>query len=166
MTLAYSYTKRFTPLCHLFLGLAIGIAPSAGWIAVTGSWTLLPGLITLGVMFWVAGFDILYASMDAEFDRDMGLKSMPAWLGLEKAFAASAIFHLVSFLIFVYVGVEADLNWIYFAGLGAVSLFFIMQRLAVSPDDLSRMDMAFFTLNGAISMVMFLATAVSLMAGG
>ncbi len=165
VTLAYSYTKRFTAWCHLFLGFAIGLAPSAGWIAVKGSWELLPGLVTLGVMFWVAGFDILYACMDAEFDRRMGLHSIPAWLGIRRAFYLSALFHGVAFLIFCYVGLAAHLNWIYFAGLAAVSIFFVMQRVAVSPDDLSRMDMAFFTLNGAVSMVMFAATAAALLMG-
>ena len=165
ITLAYSYTKRFTAWCHLFLGFAIGLAPSAGWIAVNGSWSALPGLVTLGVMFWVAGFDILYACMDAEFDRNVGLHSIPAWLGIRRAFLLSAVFHLVAFAVFCYVGFYAHLNWIYFAGLGAVSIFFVMQRLAVRPDDLSRMDMAFFTLNGAVSMVMFVATAAALLVG-
>ena len=165
ITLAYSYTKRFTAWCHLFLGFAIGLAPSAGWIAVNGSWSVLPGLVTLGVMFWVAGFDILYACMDAEFDRNVGLHSIPAWLGIRRAFLLSAVFHLVAFAVFCYVGFYAHLNWIYFAGLGAVSIFFVMQRLAVRPDDLSRMDMAFFTLNGAVSMVMFVATAAALLVG-
>ncbi len=165
ITLAYSYTKRFTAWCHLFLGFAIGLAPSAGWIAVNGSWSVLPGLVTLGVMFWVAGFDILYACMDAEFDRNVGLHSIPAWLGIRRAFLLSAVFHLVAFAVFCYVGFYAHLNWIYFAGLGAVSIFFVMQRMAVRPDDLSRMDMAFFTLNGAVSMVMFVATAAALLVG-
>jgi len=165
VTLAYSYTKRFTAWCHLFLGFAIGLAPSAGWIAVRGVWGILPGLITLGVMFWVAGFDILYACMDAEFDRKAGLHSIPAWLGVRRAFLVSAAFHLVAFFIFCYVGFMARLNWIYFAGLAAVSIFFVLQRIAVKPNDLSRMDMAFFTLNGAVSMVMFFATAASLLLG-
>jgi len=162
VVLFYSYTKRFTPLCHVFLGLAIGMAPSAGWIAVRGSMGTIPAIISVGVLFWVAGFDILYACLDSEFDRNAGLHSIPAWLGIKKAFLLSAIFHVMAFISFAFVGSMAHLNWIYYGGLFITSILFIMQRIAVSPDDLSRMNMAFFTLNGAVSLILFAATALSL----
>ena len=160
--LCYSYTKRFTSLCHLFLGLALGIAPSAGWIAVKGSMGFLPLILSTGVLFWVAGFDILYACMDKDFDQREGLHSIPAKLGIKKAFWASDLFHSVAFVAFISVGILAHLNWIYYSGILITLVLLVMQRLVVSPDDLSRMNMAFFTFNGAISIILFAATVISL----
>lgn len=158
----YSYTKRFTAFCHLFLGLAIGIAPSAGWIAIAGSISLVPLLISAGVMFWVAGFDILYACQDETFDRKAGLYSIPAVLGVKKAFWVSSIFHFAAFILFTSAGVAAKLNWIYFSGVTAVFILLVWQRRVLSPNDLSRMDLAFFKLNGAISIILFASTALSI----
>ncbi|MEF3168562.1 MAG: putative 4-hydroxybenzoate polyprenyltransferase [Deltaproteobacteria bacterium] len=163
VTLFYSYTKRFSSLCHLFLGLAIGISPTAGWIAVCGDVGLLPLVVSSGVIFWVAGFDILYSCLDLEFDRSCGLFSIPARYGLKKAFRISALFHAIAFILFAAAGFMAQLGWIYAAGLAVTLVLLVLQRRIVSPDDLSRMDMAFFTLNGAISMVLFAATAASLL---
>ena len=160
--LAYSYTKRFTPLCHVFLGLAIGIAPAAGWIAVKGTISLLPILISVGVLFWVAGFDILYACLDKEFDERTGLRSIPAAIGIKNAFVVSALFHVAAFFTFLLVGIEADLGIPYYLGLIVVSVLFVMQRRVVRPDDLSRMDLAFFTLNGLVSLILFCFTAIDL----
>ncbi|NIA09018.1 MAG: 4-hydroxybenzoate octaprenyltransferase [Nitrospiraceae bacterium] len=160
--LCYSYTKRFTSLCHLFLGLSLGIAPIGGWIAVKGSMGILPIILSAGVLFWVGGFDILYACMDKDFDQREGLHSIPARLGIRKAFWASDLFHLLAFIAFIWVGVLAHLNWIYYSGVLVTFVLMVMQRLVVSPDDLSRMNMAFFTLNGAISIILFVATAMSL----
>ncbi len=160
--LAYSYTKRFTPLCHLFLGLAIGMAPLAGWVAVKGSISITPILISIGVMFWVAGFDILYACLDKDFDREAGLYSIPSWLGLKRAFIISAIFHVVSFFIFVIIGIMTTRGAVYYAGLVGVSILFIMQRRVISPSDLSRMNLAFFTLNGLVSLILFFFTAIDI----
>ena len=160
--LAYSYTKRFTPLCHLFLGLAIGIAPTAGWIAIKGSVSVLPLIITLGVLFWVAGFDILYACLDTEFDKKIGLHSIPAAFGIRRAFWLSAIFHLIAFFLFLAAGIMAHLGPLYYTGLTGVSILFILQRRVVSPDDLSKMDLAFFTLNGLVSLILFGFTAIDL----
>ena len=158
----YSYTKRFTALCHLFLGLAIGIAPSAGWIAVQNSIALPPLLLTGGVMFWVAGFDILYACQDEEFDKGFGLHSIPSALGVAKAFRVSAVFHLLAFGLFFYAGMAAGLNLVYFMGLAATFVLLVWQRRVLTPDDLSNMDLAFFKLNGAISIILFASTAMSL----
>ncbi len=164
ITLFYSYTKRFSSLCHLFLGLAIGISPTAGWIAVSGDVGLLPLVVSAGVIFWVAGFDILYSCLDQEFDRSCGLFSIPARYGLKNAFRISALFHAIAFILFAAAGFMAQLGWIYAAGLAVTLVLLVFQRRIVSPDDLSRMDMAFFTLNGVISMVLFAATVASLLA--
>jgi len=160
--LAYSYTKRFTPLCHLFLGLAIGIAPTAGWIAIKGSLSLIPILVSIGVMFWVAGFDILYACLDTEFDKKTGLHSIPAAIGVKNAFYVSSLFHVIAFFTFLAVGLLADLSIPYYIGLFGVSILFILQRRVVSPDDLSKMNLAFFTLNGLVSLVLFCFTVIDL----
>jgi 4-hydroxybenzoate polyprenyltransferase len=160
--LGYSYTKRFTSLCHLFLGLSLSLAPTAGWIAVKGQVEFLPLVLSTGVLFWVAGFDILYGCLDYNFDLKHGLHSIPARWGIKKAFWISSIFHLVAFIAFVSMGILAHLNWIYYSGLFATFTLLVMQRLVISPNDLSRMNMAFFTFNGAISIILFIATALSL----
>ncbi len=162
VTLAYSYTKRFTWLCHVFLGLAIGLAPLAGWVAVTGTLDLLPAILSLGVLFWVAGFDVLYACLDEDYDRSRGLHSIPAKFGRRKAFVISAAFHTVAFALFAIVGVLAHLSWVYYVGLGITLVLFVAQRVVISPEDLSRLDLSFFTFNGAISVVLFLGTALAL----
>jgi len=162
VVLLYSYTKRFTHWCHLFLGLAIGIAPTAGWIAVRGDYGLIPLTLTAGVLFWVAGFDVLYACLDQAFDLKEGLHSIPARFGLRRAFRFSGFLHAGAFLAFGAVGVMAQLNWVYYVGIAATLALLLLQRLVVSPEDLSRMNMAFFTFNGAISIVLFAATALSL----
>ncbi len=162
----YSYTKRFTPLCHLFLGFSIGITPTAGWIAVKNSIEPLPILLSLGVMFWIAGFDILYACQDVDFDRKEGLHSIPAWLGLERSFRISGIFHLVAFVLFMAAGMVARLNWIYFLGMAIVFILLIFQRRVITPKDLSRMNLAFFRLNAAISIILFSSTTASLLTVG
>ncbi len=158
----YSYTKRFTPFCHLFLGFAIGLAPVAGWIAIANNIGLVPILLGTGVMFWIAGFDVLYACMDAEFDRKRGLHSIPAWLGKEKAFKVSEIFHVIAFGAFAATGIAAHLDWIYFVGIAATFVLLVMQRKVITPNDLSKMNIAFFRLNATISVVLFFATALSL----
>ena len=161
--LAYSYTKRFTWLCHVFLGLAIGLAPLAGWIAITPRFDLIPLLLSAGVLFWVAGFDILYACLDEDFDRQKGLYSIPARFGRRRAFFISAVFHALAFFLFAFTGYLADLSWIYYLGLLITLALFIAQRVVISPQDLSRLNLSFFTFNGAISVVLFLATAGDLL---
>ncbi len=161
--LAYSYTKRFTALCHLFLGLAIGLAPLAGWIAVKPHFERIPILLSLGVLFWVAGFDILYACLDEEFDRKKGLFSIPARYGRQKAFLISALCHTLAFGLFTLVGVLAKLGFLYYVGLAVTLALFVAQRVVISPKDLSRLDLSFFTFNGAISVVLFLGTVLALL---
>ncbi len=161
----YSYTKRFTPLCHLFLGLGIGITPTAGWIAVENSLSLPPLLLSVGVMFWIAGFDILYACQDVEFDRKEGLHSIPASVGVEKAFRISSIFHFIAFTAFVAAGITAGLSWIYFFGTAVTFILLILQRRVITPQDLSKMNIAFFRLNAAISIILFSTTTAAILLG-
>ncbi len=161
----YSYTKRFTALCHLFLGLGIGIAPTAGWIAVKDSIGLVPILLSMGVMFWIAGFDVLYACQDAEFDSRRGLHSIPASVGVPRAFLISSLFHLVAFAAFMATGFAAGLNWAYFLGMAVTFVLLIIQRRVITPQDLSRMNIAFFRLNAAISIILFVSTSCSIFLG-
>ena len=113
-------------------------------------------------MFWIAGFDVLYACMDADFDRKRGLHSIPASLGKELAFKISSIFHTVAFTAFAATGIVAGLNWIYDLGIGVTFVLLILQRRVITPDDLSKMNIAFFRLNAIIAVVLFFATALSL----
>lgn len=155
VTLGYSLTKRFTPLCHFVLGLGLGIAPAASWVAVSGKldWAIVP--ITAGVMLWTAGFDIIYSLQDEEFDREMGLRSMPQTLGKARALNVSRTCHVLAPIILAYGGYLAGAGPLFFAGvLAAAGLLFYEQSL-VKPDDLSRVDMAFFTLNGFVSLGVF-----------
>jgi 4-hydroxybenzoate polyprenyltransferase len=154
----YSYTKRFTSASHLVLGLSLAVAPVGGWIAVTGSMSWTSWFLGGGVLFWVAGFDCLYACQDETFDRVHGLHSIPARRGTIGAFRMARLFHLVAFLSFVLTGWMAHLGKIYFGGLFLVFLFLFIEHRIISPRDLSRLEMSFFTLNAAISLVLFGAT--------
>jgi len=159
IVLVYSYMKRVTRWSHLVLGLALGIAPAAAWIAVRGSieWRVL--LLTAIVMLWVGGFDVLYACQDVEYDRSAGLFSVPATFGLVGAFRIARIMHLgMVVLLFVMVHVFG-LGYIAQAGMVVVTLLLIYEHSIVSPKDLRRMNAAFFTLNGVISVLLFLFVA-------
>jgi 4-hydroxybenzoate polyprenyltransferase len=159
VVLGYSYMKRVTRWSHLVLGLALGIAPSAAWIAVRGSYDVRALLLTAIVIFWVGGFDVLYACQDFEYDRRVGLFSVPAAFGLEGAFWIARGMHLgVVVLIFVLVHVFA-LGPIALAGMCLVTALLAYEHAIVKPGDLSRMNAAFFTLNGMISVVFFVAVA-------
>ncbi|MFP3869383.1 MAG: UbiA-like polyprenyltransferase [Syntrophobacteria bacterium] len=161
-TFFYSFTKRFTWLSHLFLGGAIGLAPIGGWLAVAGSFHLIAFLLGAAVLFWIAGFDIVYSCLDDEFDCSYGLKSLPQRWGRCKALRISELCHLVTFGLFVAVGILARLGPVYYVGLIFILAFLVVQHLIVSPEDLSRANMSFFTMNGVISLVIFLATVLSL----
>ncbi len=161
--LLYSYTKRFSQWCHLFLGLALGLSPIAGWIAVTGALTsITPFILSIAVMFWVGGFDILYACLDSDFDKNIGLNSIPAKYGINNAFKISAFCHSLSFLFFVLIGMINKLGFIYFTGLFITLILMIMQRRVINPDNLEKMNMAFFTINSMISIVIFVFTVAAL----
>jgi 4-hydroxybenzoate polyprenyltransferase len=152
--LGYSYTKRFTWACHIFLGLSLAIAPAGGFLAVTGTVKLPVVVLSLGVLFWVAGFDIIYACQDVSFDRKMGLRSLPAWVGQGRALAVSALFHLLSFLLFVAAGWMDGLSWPYFAGTAAVGALLVWEHRIVSGGELERIDLAFFTINSYVSVLL------------
>jgi 4-hydroxybenzoate polyprenyltransferase len=159
----YSLTKRFTAASHLVLGLALGIAPSAAWIALTGTLTPAPMALTAAVLCWVAGFDIIYACQDVDFDRAIGLHSLPAQLGLRRALALSSLLHVFAFLGLAAFGWLAGLGWGYAIALFPVALLLVAQHRMVRPDDLSRVNAAFFTANGAISLLLLAGTGIDLL---
>ncbi|MGQ0537777.1 MAG: UbiA-like polyprenyltransferase [Gemmatimonadaceae bacterium] len=155
---AYSYTKRFTRWSHLVLGLALGIAPVGGYLAVTGAWSdpwWQLGALTVAVMTWVAGFDILYALQDVVFDRAQGLHSLPAALGETRAIAVARALHVVTVLALVAAGLRGSVGVVYGAGVAVVTLLLAYEHRLVRPSDLSRLDAAFFTMNGVISVTFF-----------
>jgi 4-hydroxybenzoate polyprenyltransferase len=160
----YSYTKRFTALCHLFLGLAIASGPAGAWIAVRGDFGWIPGLLMLAVACWIAGFDVLYALSDRDFDRATGLHSIPARLGVPGALAASALLHLVTIAALYALAPVAHLGLPYIFGVALVTALLVYEHAIVRPSDLSRLDVAFFTLNGYVSVAFFAATLVDVLA--
>jgi 4-hydroxybenzoate polyprenyltransferase len=151
--LLYSYTKRFTRLSHLVLGFALGIAPSAAWIAVRGSLDPRILLLTAAVTFWVAGFDILYACQDFDFDRDAGLHSIPRHIGIPAALWIARAFHLIMMILLVVLIPAFALGKLALAGVIAVLLLLLYEHSLVKPTDLSKLNAAFFTMNGVISVV-------------
>jgi len=153
VVLGYSYTKRFTSICHLILGVGLALAPIGAYLSVTGKFALVPVLISFVVLFWVSGFDIIYALQDEKFDRENKLKSIPVLLGKKNALILSLLLHLLSAILLIYIGFIAKFNYLYWIG----TLFFISiliyQHLLVKPNDLSKVNLAFFTLNGIASVV-------------
>lgn len=159
----YSYTKRFTWSCHLFLGAALGLAPLGSWVAIAGRIDPAPVLLGLGVLFWVAGFDIIYACDDYHFDRREGLFSIPARFGIKRALAVSTAFHIIAPVLFAAVGMMLNLGALYYAGVVlAVGLLFYQHAL-IRPDDLSRAGIAFFNLNGLLSVFVFSFTFLDIL---
>jgi 4-hydroxybenzoate polyprenyltransferase len=151
--LLYSYTKRFTRWSHLVLGFALGIAPAAAWIAVRGSLDPRILILTAAVAFWVAGFDILYACQDFEFDRHAGLHSIPRHLGIRRALWIARVLHLIMLLLLIALLPAFALGKFAVAGIVAVALLLAYEHSLVSPRDLSKLNAAFFTMNGVISVV-------------
>lgn len=166
LTLFYSYTKRFTSLCHLVLGIALAFSPLGGWVAVAGSLSEFPWVLSAGVLFWVAGFDTIYACLDADFDKESGLYSLPSRLGRKNAFRLAVFFHVLAFLFFTATGLKAELNYWYYLGLVLTAAALFYQHLIVSPRDLSRIQASFFSMNGFISLTLFIATWLSLLTAG
>lgn len=159
----YSFTKRFTMLCHFVLGSVLALAPLAGWISVDPQFTVPAVLFFFGVLFWVAGFDILYATQDRKFDRQRELFSIPAMLGLEKSLTISTFCHVNTAVFFLLAGFAAGMGWIYFLTAGIVGLVLIYEHTVISAQDMSRVNMAFFTLNGVISVMVFLGVLVDVL---
>ncbi|EGB15699.1 4-hydroxybenzoate polyprenyltransferase [Pseudodesulfovibrio mercurii] len=162
MAASYSFCKRFTYWCHFVLGSVLGLAPVAGWICVTPSISLPSVLLFCGVVLWVAGFDLLYACQDADFDREHGLYSIPARLGVAAALGVSSLSHAVAAAFFLLAGWAASLGGIYFTVAALMGVTLMAEHLLVKPDDLSRVNVAFFTMNGIISVLLFAATVVDL----
>ncbi len=162
----YSFTKRFTWASHLVLGLSLSLAPIGAWIAIKGTLNLPPVLVGLGVAFWVGGFDILYSLQDVEFDKKEGLHSIPRLLGIEKALWVARGFHAASVLMFLLVAPLMHLGLFYFLGLLVMGGLLFWEHRLVSPNDLSKIDVAFFTVNGYLSVAFFIFTALDLMVGG
>ncbi len=159
----YSYAKRFTHWSHLVLGLALGIAPSAAWIAVRGSLDPRIVFLTGAVLFWVGGFDVLYACQDYEHDLQAGLHSIPQAFGLRAAFWIARAMHVAMLLLLVALIFVFHLSWISVVGVFAVAAMLIYEHQLVSPNDLRRLNAAFFTMNGIISFIFFLAVAADLL---
>jgi len=157
--LSYSYTKRFTALSHLVLGLAVGCAPLAAWLAIRGEFAWPPVLLSAAVMFWVAGFDLIYALQDVEFDRKVGLFSLPARFGIAPALRVSTLFHLATVLLLTGTAILTNLGWIAFGGIAIVAGILYWEHRLVTPQDLSRINVAFFNLNGYISILLLLTFA-------
>ncbi|MFM1744327.1 MAG: hypothetical protein RLZZ630_264 [Bacteroidota bacterium] len=146
--LGYSFTKRFTALCHFVLGLGLSLAPIGAWIAVTGKFDIFPLLMSAAVFCWVSGFDIIYALQDRSFDAQQGLHSIPVAVGPEKALFISRNLHVASALFLLSAGFHADAEWTYWTGWSIFSGLLIYQHRLVKPHDLSKIDLAFFTTNG------------------
>ena len=162
----YSYTKRFTALSHVVLGLALAIAPVGAWLAIRGSFSPVAVALGLAVLFWVAGFDTIYSCQDAEFDRAARLHSLPARIGVRKALLAARAFHVaaIGFLLAVYP--LARVHPLYFAGVAGIAALLAYEHSLVGADDLSRVDAAFFTLNGWISVGYLVVTLAAIAAAG
>ncbi len=153
VVLGYSLTKRFTALCHLILGIGLALAPIGAYLVVVGSFAWLPLYFSFAVLFWVSGFDIIYALQDYEFDKKMGLKSIPVFLGKDGALGFSTFLHLLTAGFIIYAGFHAGFGLFYWIGTGIFLALLTYQHLIVKADDLSRVNLAFFTTNGIASVV-------------
>jgi 4-hydroxybenzoate polyprenyltransferase len=161
----YSYTKRFTWASHLVLGLSLAIAPIGGWLAIAGRFAPEPLLLAGAVLVWVAGFDVIYACQDLDFDRREGLHSIPSRFGVRGALAIARTLHAATVVLLAGVGVVAQLHPIYWAGLALIAAILVWEHRLLRPDDLSRLGMAFFNANGIVSVVYFLVVLVSVWLG-
>ena len=155
----YSFTKRFTWLSHIVLGFAIGCAPLAAWLAIRGEFAWPPVLLSGAVMFWVAGFDVIYALQDIDFDRRAKLFSLPSRVGIAPALKISTMFHGATVALLLATAMLMDLGWLAYAGIAAVGGILYWEHRLVTPADLSRVNVAFFNLNGYISILLLLTFA-------
>ena len=160
--LGYSYTKRFTPLCHLVLGVGLALAPVGAFIAVTEHANAGIILLSLAVACWVSGFDIIYALQDEQFDKSQGLKSIPTLLGPVRSLLVSKILHIITTVCIIASGILFNMNWLYFTGAALFSLMLIWQHKLVKPHDLSKVNIAFMTTNGLASIFFSIAALLDL----
>jgi 4-hydroxybenzoate polyprenyltransferase len=161
LLVTYSYTKRFTWLSHFALGLVEAAAPIGGWFAITGSFDFTPFIIGTAVVFWLAGFDIIYAIQDIEFDKKEKLYSIPVKFGLSTALIISALFHLLTIAFLVYTGIYLQLGFWYWLGILITTGLLVYEHSIITPRDLSRLNQAFFTMNGWVSVVLFGTTLLN-----
>jgi 4-hydroxybenzoate polyprenyltransferase len=161
--IGYSYTKRFTALSHFWLGTSLSIAPVGAWIAIKGRFEPTPMLLGLVVLLWTAGFDIIYACQDFDFDRRLGLHSLPARFGIRRALWVSSALHLVMVALLIGVTLLTDLGALYLIGVGVVTIILVYEHAIVKPNDLSRVNLAFFTLNGMVSLVLMVLSIADMM---
>ncbi|MDO8683431.1 MAG: UbiA-like polyprenyltransferase [Armatimonadota bacterium] len=160
--LGYSFTKRFTAWSHIVLGFALAIAPSGAWIAVLGRLDLAPMILSASVVFWTAGFDIIYSLQDVEFDRKIGLRSLPQTFGPNAALSISRLMHALMAAALVWFGQIAHLGAYYFAGCAVVALFLIYEHSIISPSNIKKVNSAFFTMNGFVSVGLFVFVLLDL----
>lgn len=151
----YPFTKRFTWLCHLFLGLTIGLAPVGGWLAVTGEFALAPVLLGLAVALWIAGFDVVYALLDVEFDRATGVNSVPARFGPRTSLAITRVAHVAALALLAGAGIAVGAGWVYLVGVAACAAILLYENLIVDPSDPGRINHAFGTANMVMAVVYF-----------
>lgn len=152
LALGYSYTKRATALCHIVLGAAVALAPGGAWVAMGAPINLAPWLLVIGVATWVGGFDVFYSLQDAGFDKAQSLHSIPVALGISGALWVSAVLHVVAVACFAGVGIALGRGGAYFVGVGLIAVILAYEHAIVKPSDLSRINMAFFDLNGYVSL--------------
>lgn len=160
---SYTYTKRFTFLCHFWLGLCLGLAPLGAWVALRNEISPIVALLSIGILFWVAGFDIIYALQDENFDKAQNLHSIPARFGVGPSLWIARTSHLIAAVAFAEFGLRFELGKIYFAGLALCAMLMIYEHSLVRNGRLEKINLAFFNLNGWISVTLFVATAVSLL---
>jgi 4-hydroxybenzoate polyprenyltransferase len=153
ITLGYSYTKRFTALCHLILGIGLALAPVGSYLAVANQFALTPIIFGVLVIFWVSGFDMLYALQDEDFDKEQKLFSIPVLLGRKNTLILSAMFHFISILCVIFAGVHENFGMWYWLGTSLFSMLLAYQHIIIKPNDISRINLAFATLNGVSSII-------------
>ena len=153
LILGYSYTKRFTALCHIILGISLSLSPIGAYLAVSNTFDITPIFFSLVVIFWVSGFDIIYSLQDQEFDKKEKLHSIPVQFGVKKSLIISRLFHIVSISILYYIAIKENYNNYYWIGFSIFSIIIIYQHMLVKYDDLSKVNIAFFTTNGTASII-------------
>ena len=156
----YSWTKRFTVYSHFFLGLALSLAPVGAWVAIKEEITITPLILGAAVIFWLAGFDIIYACQDIKFDKEAGLFSFPETFGIEKALKLSSLFHLIMVTFLMLLLMSKQLGWVYLSGIIIVSGLLMYEHSLVRHDDLSKVNVAFFNVNAQISILLMLLTMI------
>jgi len=160
--LGYSYTKRFTPLCHFVLSAGLALAPIGAFLAVTGEFELVPLLFSGTVFFWVSGFDIIYACQDVQFDKEYHLKSVPVMIGIKRALQLSVLTHILAVIFVFYAGIELGTGLLYWMGVFVFTILLVFQHAIVKPDDLSRVNLSFGTTNGIASVIFAVFVIASL----